>query len=287
MTPIETVLVTPELAEEWLSRNYQLNRTINWVKVREYAGDMESGRWNETIANPIRFTKDGTLIDGQQRLSAVVESGCSILMYVQKDLSIDDFNYIDIGAKRKAADFIRGEKSAKSLAAVSRMTYATKKGTANLQGILHGYLSITPREQPSVPCIIRESQDALVQECYVQGRQIREAMKCGADSVFGYGVWLLKWLGDPDSKDSVNDYVADFTALQHTRASTAVCANWLRNSVLAKKKVTKEDQLTLFLYGYECFATKRNLKVYQPNNGITKKYDALIKRAREKAEESK
>lgn len=277
---VEIIKVTPELAKEFLGRNYAGQRIVKNPKVKEFARDMKEGRWDENIWNPIRFTTDGTLIDGQYRLNAVIESGCTIWMGIQRNLSTEDFKFIDLGSKRTASDFLRSEKNRKNLAAVARMAYATKHGDSSLSGVIHGYISTSPREYVSNPCITNEAENALVKEASDTGCRIRSVLKCGASSIYGFGVWLLKWLSAPNFlEEDVEGYVNDLVSITPTQ-STAVIVSWLKNSIISGKKVTIDDQLALFLYGYECYIAKRDLKVYQPKNGALKKYDGLIKEAR-------
>ncbi len=268
--------ITPELAHQLLSTNYEFQRIRKDQRVRAMALDMKEGRWNEEIWQPIRFTKDGVLIDGQHRLSAVIESGCSIWMGVQNDLSIKDFEFIDLGAKRTAADFMRDEKNAKILAAVSRMTYATAHGRASITSVLHGYISTSPKTIVSDPCVMDESKRAEVKTACNEGCSIRRVMKCGAASIFGYGIWLLRWANETNLPGkSASDYVADWVSITPSQ-STAVVKEWMRNSILSGRKVSLEDQLTLFLYGYDAFSENKMIKIYQPKNGALKKYEALI-----------
>lgn len=76
--------VTPELAESWLARN-TANRRMRRATAEAYARDMESGDWREN-GDAICFAVDGTLLDGQHRLTAVVLSGISVPLLIVRDL---------------------------------------------------------------------------------------------------------------------------------------------------------------------------------------------------------
>ncbi|NUN01320.1 MAG: hypothetical protein HUU41_09415 [Bryobacteraceae bacterium] len=67
------MLITPELARQWLERNVR-NRPISENTVIAYGLDMLEGRWQYDGA-PIRFDTDGNLIDGQHRLSRLLKFG--------------------------------------------------------------------------------------------------------------------------------------------------------------------------------------------------------------------
>lgn len=102
-TPQQQVIsVTPEIATEMLEHNTG-NRTIKAGAVNMYARDMLSGNWQFT-ADPIRFDTTGRLLDGQQRLSAIIQSGATITMLVVTGLAPETQEVMDSGVKRTAAD---------------------------------------------------------------------------------------------------------------------------------------------------------------------------------------
>ena len=74
------VEVTPTLAKEWL-RSTQGQRDISPAFVKSYKKDILSGNF-ETTHQAIALNMYGILIDGQHRLTAIVESGVSVWMYV-------------------------------------------------------------------------------------------------------------------------------------------------------------------------------------------------------------
>lgn len=73
-------VVTPALAKQWLEKNTN-NRNVNFAKVKKMAKDMREGHW-DTTHQGIAIATDGTLVDGQHRLMAVVESGVTVRMNV-------------------------------------------------------------------------------------------------------------------------------------------------------------------------------------------------------------
>lgn len=99
----EVMTVTPEMAIKWLQNNYN-NRKVRTRVVETYARQMKAGKWDLT-GNGITISVDGEIIDGQHRLHAIVESGCSVQMLVCFDAD-KSMNY-DNGFKRTIADQIR------------------------------------------------------------------------------------------------------------------------------------------------------------------------------------
>lgn len=99
-TTSETILVGPELAAKWLESNHHLNRNIIKESVAQFVRDMLNGRW--IPGTQIRFSKDGTLIDGQHRLRAIIESGTAQEFVVTRGCPNDTIKNLDTGCKRTA-----------------------------------------------------------------------------------------------------------------------------------------------------------------------------------------
>jgi hypothetical protein len=112
--------VTPELAALWLTRNKQ-NRPLRDTRVATMTRDMSHDTWAYT-GEAIKFTNHGRLVDGQHRLSAVVQSGTTVKMLVVLDLPEDSQAYMDAGTRRTAGDALsfRGETNSKLLASTVR-----------------------------------------------------------------------------------------------------------------------------------------------------------------------
>jgi len=99
---VKVVQVTPETAREWLERNKK-NRPLRTSNITKYARDMESGRWQFT-GEAIKFDEDGNLIDGQNRLSAVIVSGVTLDMLTVWGLPPESQEVMDSGVPRSTRD---------------------------------------------------------------------------------------------------------------------------------------------------------------------------------------
>lgn len=115
------VIVDPETARRWLETN-EVNRSIRDKKVNQYVRDMEAGRW-ESTGEPIKFAKNGRLLDGQHRLWAIVMSEVTLPLFVVRGLDDIAQSYMDTGAARTAKDALslEGEKYSGNLAATARL----------------------------------------------------------------------------------------------------------------------------------------------------------------------
>lgn len=119
MTHVVTT-VTPEIAADMLNRN-TINRPLSPIAITKMAHDMSTGRW---LVNPqpIIFAKDGRLLDGQHRLSAVVRSGVSIEFVIVRNAPDETFDVIDQGQPRSASQVlhVHGIANAVTVAAAAR-----------------------------------------------------------------------------------------------------------------------------------------------------------------------
>jgi hypothetical protein len=101
MVTCKFVDVSPARAKEWLKHNKN-NRPFKKRAIKEYALSMRQG-WLLT-GDTIKFDDKGNLIDGQNRLMASVESGCSFPCFVVEGLDKNVYNVLDQGVKRTVAD---------------------------------------------------------------------------------------------------------------------------------------------------------------------------------------
>ncbi|MFD2025053.1 hypothetical protein [Promicromonospora aerolata] len=141
----EFVVVTPDLAEQWLTKNTH-NRNSRQRVIDGYATDMMAGNWKDNGA-AIVFAKDGTLLDGQHRLFAILQAEVTVRMLVVRGAEKDAQDTIDGGAKRKLSDVLhlRGEAHYTALAAGLRRITAYE-----LVGDNAGGWSYTPTTQQSL-----------------------------------------------------------------------------------------------------------------------------------------
>lgn len=126
--------VTPELAREWL-RNNTHNRKLRDRAVADYARDMAAGHWTLN-GEAIKFATNGTVLDGQHRLRAVIDADTTVQMLIVVGLDPAAQETMDTGRKRTTGDVmgLRGEANAHTLAAVLRRIWAWKSGDYRFGG---------------------------------------------------------------------------------------------------------------------------------------------------------
>lgn len=99
--------ITPQMALEYLKANIGNYRKLSKARVALYAKDMTDGRWvlnGETIT----FAENGTLLNGQHRLAAIVQSGKTVDIAVIRGVA-DDIRLYDVGGNRTAGQLVKAE----------------------------------------------------------------------------------------------------------------------------------------------------------------------------------
>lgn len=134
----ELVEVTPELAQIWLGRNAQ-NRRLKSEQILAWALEMTEGRWQlngESIKLAGPLYAPTMLLDGQNRLHAIMRAGIPVETFVAYNLPAHTQLTMDSGTKRSAADnlTIAGVKNAAIIASVAAMSIRFSDGRLSGSG---------------------------------------------------------------------------------------------------------------------------------------------------------
>jgi len=109
MKPPYEVKVDAEMARQWLTKEAEFNRPSDDTTIRNYARDMANGDWylsNDAIC----FTDDGTMLNGGNRLRAVIVAEQTMGTRMQVPFWVIDgmdpqtYLIMDIGKKRNASN---------------------------------------------------------------------------------------------------------------------------------------------------------------------------------------
>jgi hypothetical protein len=128
MAQIEETIITPEIAEKLLGTNVH-NRKVSKSHVDFLAKEMSEGRW-ALNGETIKISKDGNLLDGQNRLLACIKSKVPIRCFILKDIEESAFSTIDTGRNRTAGDVlsIYGFKQWNNVAALAKAIIGYNQG---------------------------------------------------------------------------------------------------------------------------------------------------------------
>jgi hypothetical protein len=110
-------LVTPEQAQLWLDQSPHNFRSLNARSVKQFVALMKNNQWVFT-AEPLIFDTSGYLMEGQHRLTAVIESGVPILFACVSGVPRASVRGMNTGRSRNFADYLRsqGETNVSALA---------------------------------------------------------------------------------------------------------------------------------------------------------------------------
>ena len=103
----EIINVTPAMAQEWLE-NHENYRAERKHRVSQYASAMARGEW-QCPGPPLAFDRSGKLLDGQNRLSAVVMTGFTVPFVCLFGYEAKAASVFDRGLPRRHADTLAQE----------------------------------------------------------------------------------------------------------------------------------------------------------------------------------
>jgi hypothetical protein len=136
--------IGPEEAREYLKSNTK-NRKLNDNHARRLREVMMAGDWwlnGETIV----FGADGTLLNGQHRLTAIVQAGVFVDVLVVRGVDEEAFRTIDAGRTRTTGEVlgIDGEKNANCVAAAVQALLTFVDTGGSIQGTTFRGRKATP-----------------------------------------------------------------------------------------------------------------------------------------------
>jgi hypothetical protein len=115
------MLVTPEMASDWLStRSPEWQRSLIAGAVDDIQRDIQAGAF-EATHQAVAFTTEGYILDGRHRFSAIANGGKAVHLWVWTNRTKDEYDKIDVGRRRLAAHLLTGQKHRFSVAAAARI----------------------------------------------------------------------------------------------------------------------------------------------------------------------
>ncbi len=129
----ELINVTPAIAAEWIGRNAN-NRALRRTVVEALKAAFARGEYVQTHQG-IAFHEDGSLLDGQHRLTAIAElRDGKFPMLVTTGVTGDAYMVMDTGVKRTANDSLRLEdrRLVETATLIAKMCTGRSKVTAQM-----------------------------------------------------------------------------------------------------------------------------------------------------------
>lgn len=124
----EVLLVTLAMAEAWLAHRHP-NRAVVPRRVEELATLMRQSAWHLN-GEPLIFDADGILLDGQHRLSAVVQVGKPVPFLIVRGVRVEAQASLGQALRRSKADILsmHQQASAKTLAGALGVLWRYDRG---------------------------------------------------------------------------------------------------------------------------------------------------------------
>lgn len=249
-------MVTATQAQEWLDQFNVGNRTLKRTKAELYARDMKAGFWRPDTCEAIKFGRDGRLLDGQNRLHALVLAGGSQMFLVARGCPPEIQGVIDTIVPRSAADLLRFKGTENAHLAV-----AITKKVILWEGGRRIRLDAMPVSHSEV--LTRYGVD-IVAATEAAGRY--RATPC-AGSVVGF-VWFITHAISPEEAELYFHQLASGEGLLVGNPALAV-REWLIRMRTAKHTLTMSDALiTALIRGWNALREGRDLqKIYASGKG--------------------
>lgn len=183
--------VTPDIARRWLGHNTH-NRGLKPRSISRFSEDMETGEWQWT-GEPVRFATDGTLLDGQNRLHAVIDSDVTVPMLVILNLPMASQRDVDTGQARKLHDVLvlNGETNATHLAAAVRRCEAWERGARRS--------AVTFTDAPISRCIAFLDEHPELRDVVSRAKSVAGSCYIPA-SVLALAWWVFDQIDEEDAE---------------------------------------------------------------------------------------
>jgi hypothetical protein len=213
--------IGPKLAASYLEKNPS-NRPLSQKRVATFQQAIKRGEWQEN-GETIKFNGDGTLLDGQHRLAAIVACGSSpeslrplVWCWVVRGLSTESQETMDTGGVRTVGMMlaIRGVKNANEVATAARMVWSYREtGEADTKG-----MQVAPTAQQVLAVV--ESEPSL-QEWVQFGRTVQNrdpSLRISKSVVAGFSLLFAEVSSDDDARAFFNQLIVPL----HQTDATAV-----------------------------------------------------------------
>jgi len=263
------ISINPLEARHILKFYNKKNRKPSPVVVTKYAKDMENDNWMFN-GQPLTFSQEGDLMDGQHRLLALIKSNKTLNFCVHYGLKSESFVTIDNGKIRTNADVVglEGYKDSAVLSSLVRSIIAYESSgkydakTCNLEGInqitkseILNYLS----ESPEIVDYVGRYRKSMVVSSHV--------------AAFCY--WLLSSVNQEKAEEYLDQVFMGYELRPNT-IEQYLNNKLQRNKVSPHNKMTKTAIIANVVLGWKRFtgvSKSNSLQIsWDARNGIPKPY---------------
>lgn len=248
----ETMTITPEMATEMLQYNDR-NVPVKPSKLAHFTRQFAEGKWVYTY-EPIAFSGQCRLINGQHRLMACVASGQPFKADVAYGVPDDCFYFVDqFGRPGKDSFAINGVPNYQMAYSATRFIVAYESGSVAGDAAL-GSATLSPREahehylrlenlQESIKVGLRFARDRLPNPAVAAGVHYLCAQKsrAAADEYFEKIITGVGFTTTKDPAKKVRDFlVRPDDRIRRADVAAALIQGW--NAVRTRKPLSRIDR---------------------------------------------
>lgn len=253
----ENVLVTPEYAQKLIDANVENNRNKKESSIIRYARDMSKGYWESETGESIKISPDGELLDGQNRMYAVVRAKRPIVFDIAWNVKLGKILVIDGGARRNTKDDFKIAGVSGSFNGGPLLNWIISWEQGNF--LNHGGRG-TPTRSEIRARYNKEPQ--AIDTATLYGRYAHQAIPAMNATSAALTFWLFSKL---DQADAEKFYDGLMTGIDLSATNPI---SPLRNRFIALKprEMTREEQVALVIRAWNAF---RNPASASPTGKVT------------------
>lgn len=231
------------------------------MMVRQIASDMACGRWLLT-PQTVSVASDGTLLDGQHRLMAVVQSGQAVQMMLATDCPPECFAAIDTGQSRTPGDILKieGVSNHHLVASIIRLVHLYNTCPGNVW--VGNLVGVTKQE---IVGIYRDDHDTWDEVAKLASSLAKAP--CVQLSAVGAFLYLYQSSAAPSADDQrlSRDYLTLYCTGEMLSAGNPILAfrNWQAVQWKIAQVKKPQTQLACHIKAYRYWRDDAQLKIFK------------------------
>lgn len=283
------VFLTPELAREYLMKNDPRQRPLNHGHAYTLARDIMRDAWDSRMSEPIDFSTEGYMMNGQHRCMAVIRAGKAVPAIVREGCPPEWFEKYDRAKARTVTDYYKG-KDAKTCASVATFAICITEGATLWDAIKQRVKQVGNGRRDTCAIVtptvgerldyIREHEETL--QFYASaGCKIYREARMGSKAMFACALWYLEYLGA--DRTIISNMVEDFCEPITSNANVAIIKAWyikqMTTYVKNRMRLPRDMVFATVLALYEGYMNSTPIK--QPKKAVEKAWDKYVAIAEE------
>ena len=254
-------LITPVIARKMLDENTD-NRKLRKTRVSQYADAMRRGLWD--IQNDaITISKSGKLLNGQHRLSAIVEAGVTCQCLVLRGVEESAYTVIDSGLSRTVNDALNAAGVTSNATHLSPIAKTLIAMDAGLNIYDTTAMSLVQRKDIVDYC---NTNSDILDWALIASRKVDKAVG-GIRHAWGVFAILVASKHGTEKADEFIELVINGVGLK-TGDSPLALRNWLSRQRGSWNRTASKNNIAIFISSFNKWMEKEKVSVVKPS-GVT------------------